>query len=200
MKISLYAFSLIFLLISCKNEEKDQQPETPPAVEQQERNREETESTRERENTREFSENSSPEADDEQPDQTNTSRGTAQGNLQSGIYIKEGENDANCSCYCIEISNGETDLCLNDQEIYIKARIAGNDGTRKIYYTQPSSKNTNEDLPWEDFDTDTPIAEITPTSNGGIELDWKGFTINGELSVDHAIYGKKTLEGKYNKQ
>jgi len=31
-------------------------------------------------------------------------------------------------------------------------------------------------------------------------LDWKGFYIDGELAVDYAIYGKKTLEGTYKKQ
>jgi hypothetical protein len=31
-------------------------------------------------------------------------------------------------------------------------------------------------------------------------LDWKGFSIDGELAVDYAIFGKKTLEGTYKKQ
>lgn len=199
MKIFLYVISMLFLLISCKNEDKDH-TDNSPAVEQQDTEFEEAETSQERENRRETSENSSPEAADDQPDQTSTSQGTAQENLQSGMYVKEGENDADCSCYCIEINNGQTELCLKDEEIYINARITESGDTKQLYFTEPSSKNTNEDLPWQDFDTNTPIAEITSSANGGIELDWKGFTIDGELSVDHAIYGKKTLEGKYKKQ
>jgi zinc D-Ala-D-Ala carboxypeptidase len=33
-----------------------------------------------------------------------------------------------------------------------------------------------------------------------MELDWLGFTINGDLAMDYAIFGKKTLEGQYKKK
>lgn len=200
MKFILYIFSLAIFLISCKNEEKEEQIETSPAIEQRENDIQNAEGPGESENRTQPSGKTAPDtAEGTSPDRESPETARA-GNLQEGRYIKEGENDADCSCYCVEITNGETELCLMDKEIYITARVSNNGGTKQLYYTKPSAKNTNEDLPWEDFDTNTPIAEITPGSNGGMELDWKGFTINGELSVDHAIYGKKTLEGKYQKQ
>lgn len=204
MKFFLYLFSLAIFFISCKNEDKEQKTDAPPNLEQRDNQAENSESPRERENRAKNTDKTAPNIDEGMSPDRETSEApnetASKTNVQSGRYIKEGENDANCSCYCVEITNGETELCLRDKDIYINARITDNNGRKQLYFSKPSAKNTNEDLPWEDFDTHTPIAEITPIENGGIELDWKGFTINGELSVDHAIYGKKTLEGKYKKQ
>lgn len=202
MKFFLYIFSLAIFFISCKNEDKEQETDSSPNLEQRDNQAENSKSSRERENRAENTEKTTPDIDGGMnPDrETPETVSETASKVQSGRYIKEGEKDANCSCYCVEITNEETELCLRDKDIYINARIASNNGTKQLFYTKPSAKNTNEDLPWEDFDTHTPIAEITLTENGAMELDWKGLTINGELSVDHAILGKKTLEGKYKKQ
>lgn len=202
MKFFLYIFSLASFFISCKNEDKEQKTDSSPNLEQRDNPAETSESPRESENRAKNPENTTPDIDEGMnPDrETSQTPNETASKVQTGRYIKEGENDANCSCYCVEITSEETELCLRDKDIYIDARITGNNGRKQLFYTKPSAKNTNKDLPWEDFDTHTPIAEITLTENGGMELDWKGFTINGELSVDHAILGKKTLEGKYRKQ
>jgi hypothetical protein len=55
-------------------------------------------------------------------------------------------------------------------------------------------------VPFNTFDTTVPIAVLTQTSNNTLTLDWKGFSVNGDLAVDYAILGKKNLEGKFVKQ
>ena len=93
--------------------------------------------------------------------------------------------------------NQNSELCLKKDEIYIQARFSKDaDGKLNVFYVKPSEKNTNDKLPWDKFDTNKPIAVLTP-SGKGLELDWKGFSIGGELAVDYALYGKKTLEGTY---
>ncbi|UJH91104.1 hypothetical protein LZ575_21045 [Antarcticibacterium sp. 1MA-6-2] len=70
-----------------------------------------------------------------------------------------------------------------------------------IYFIEPSARSSEgKDIPWKDFDKNSPIATIIPQNNGEIELDWLGFTVNGDLAMDYAIYGKKTLEGVYKKK
>lgn len=118
-----------------------------------------------------------------------------------GHYSRNDSEDDDCSCSCFELNmNQNSELCLKEEEIYIQARFSkADDGKVNVFYVRPSEKNTNKDLPWEKFDTNKPIATITP-SGQGVKLNWKGFSINGELAVDYAIYGKKTLEGTYNKK
>lgn len=123
--------------------------------------------------------------------------------ISEGKYIKEGETDPSCACYCIDINfSANNELCLQDETIYINSRMSrGKDGLMNIYLMEAASRNTEgDDIPWDDFDKNTPIATITPIANGQIELDWLGFTINGDLAMDYAIYGKKTLEGIYKKK
>ncbi|MCM4160021.1 hypothetical protein FHG64_13790 [Antarcticibacterium flavum] len=123
--------------------------------------------------------------------------------ISQGKYIKEGAADPSCDCFCIDINfSANTELCLKEETIFITGRMSkGSDGVVNIYFVEPASGNTEgDDIPWNDFDKNTPIASITPTSNGQIELDWLGFSINGDLAMDYAIYGKKTLEGIYKKK
>ncbi|SKB66775.1 hypothetical protein SAMN05660776_2403 [Salegentibacter holothuriorum] len=124
----------------------------------------------------------------------------SEGNLESTFsdssYIKNGESDCNCSCLNPEEENN-IELCLSEDNIYINAKYQESGNKVNIYYDSPSNKNTNKDIPWKEFDTNTPIAVLSAGENGNIKLDWKGFSINGELAVDYAIYGKKTLEGTY---
>ncbi len=120
----------------------------------------------------------------------------------SGRYIKTNHTeDTNCSCYCVTVTMGGTsELCLSKNELYINVRYSGNQNQLNIYYTGKSKKTSNKDLPWDKFETNIPIAVLNPTTDGGLKLDWKGFTIDGEIAVDYALFGKKTLEGTYKKQ
>jgi zinc D-Ala-D-Ala carboxypeptidase len=130
-------------------------------------------------------------------------RGTGTSAIPEGRYFKDGEEDPSCACYCVEINySATTELCLKEETIFINARMnRANDGVVNIYLVEAASRNTEgDDIPWDDFDRNIPIATITPAANGEMELDWLGFTINGDLAMDYAIYGKKTLEGTYKKK
>lgn len=122
----------------------------------------------------------------------------------SGTYIKLGEeSDADCTCYCLDINfNSTSDLCLVPNEMYIETRMQrSNDNTVNIFLVGPSVRNTTEEnIPWEQFDKNVPIASVTTIANGEIQMNWLGFTSNGDLAMDYAIYGKKTLEGIYKKK
>lgn len=123
-------------------------------------------------------------------------------NVEGNRYLKtDQQQDTQCNCYCLELDLlGTTELCLVEDEIYINSRFVKSANEVQVFYAGPSERNTNEDLPWDEFDENEPVAVITKGSNGNLELDWKGFTIDGELAVDYAIYGKKTLEGTYAKR
>lgn len=121
----------------------------------------------------------------------------------SGQYIKKGEEaDSNCGCYCLNLSSGTAELCLVNGKMYVNTRLQKNsNNTIDVFLVEPSSRSTEGmEMPWKDFDRSSPIATIKPTSNGEMELDWLGFKINGDLAVDYAIFGKKTLEGVYKKK
>ncbi|RKS43406.1 hypothetical protein BC962_2962 [Gillisia mitskevichiae] len=129
------------------------------------------------------------------------------GNLNSdltGNYIKIGEEiDNSCTCYCVNITyTANSEMCLTPSKVYINTRmVKSTNGTINIFLVNPSSKNTDgKNIPWSKFDKNTPIAKIISKENGEIELDWLGFTINGDLALDYAILGKKTLEGNYKKK
>ncbi len=119
----------------------------------------------------------------------------------SGVYIKDNHTeDSNCNCYCIDVTTtGNAELCLKEGALYINSRFSKNGNDINIYYAGKSSKTTDADIPWDQFETGTPIAVISPNKNG-FKLDWKGFSINGDLAMDYAILGKKTLEGTYKRK
>ncbi|OEY73118.1 hypothetical protein [Salegentibacter salarius] len=200
MKFYASLFCLFLILVSCKNEESNQNEELNskteksvnnniPEVEPKRSNAEGISSTSD--------ENGSESTDGNSENNTEVS----EANISGNTYIKIDESDANCNCYCLELDmNKSTELCLSENEIYINARYAQAGDDVNMYYASPSNKNTNEDLPWKEFDTNTPIAVLSAGKNGNMVLDWKGFSIDGELAVDYAIYGKKTLEGTYKKQ
>ncbi len=122
----------------------------------------------------------------------------------SGLYIKTGQEiDNSCACYCLNINySGSPELCLTPSKIFINTRMAkSNNQVTNIFYVAPSTKNIEgKDIPWSKFDKNTPIATITSKGNGEIDLDWLGFSINGDLAIDYAILGKKSLEGNYKKK
>ncbi|MFD1096700.1 hypothetical protein [Salegentibacter chungangensis] len=118
--------------------------------------------------------------------------------ISGDVYMKSGEEtDISCKCYCLDVNpGGSSELCLTKDEIYITARFESNAEGIDLYYVSPSANNTNDELPWDKFDKNIPVASLKPTPEG-LKLDWKGFSIDGKLAVDYAIYGKKTLEGEY---
>lgn len=122
----------------------------------------------------------------------------------SGTYIKLGEeSDKDCDCYCLDINyNSTSELCLIPGEMYIETRMErSNNNTVNLFLVGPSAKNTTgENIPWEEFDKNIPIASVTSIANGDLQMNWLGFTSNGDLAMDYAIYGKKTLEGIYKKK
>ncbi len=195
MKTFALSFFLMLVLISCKNEEEN-------SGDREEINTETTETvddSAESQSANRDGAQDTSEYSNESPDSSSEENKTS-GAISNGTYVKMDEDDPNCSCYCIEVTtSGQSELCLKDEEMYINARFSRENGSVQIYYAGAAAKNTNDDLPWDEFDTDTPIAEMT-SADDGMELDWKGFTINGELAVDYAIYGKKSLEGNYKKQ
>ncbi|WP_417886388.1 hypothetical protein [Zunongwangia sp.] len=130
---------------------------------------------------------------------TKDSLSTNTPNSITGNYKKVETEDSSCNCYCIKINLTEnSEFCLKEDEIYINIRFkkAKGENNYSAFYVSPSSKNKNSKLPWRKFSTTNPIASINATKNG-LKLDWLGFTINDEIAIDYAIYGKKTLEGNF---
>jgi len=121
-----------------------------------------------------------------------------------GQYIRIGEEaDLNCECYCLDLNfTSNSELCLSPDKIYINVKFEKtNNNLINVYLTDPSDINSEGDkIPWTKFSRNIPIATITPQPNGELDLDWLGFSINGDLAMDYAILGKKTLEGKFKKK
>lgn len=117
--------------------------------------------------------------------------------------IENGEAAGDCNCNCIEIDfKRPTEWCIDKDKLYITARTEKTgDNSAEVYFVSASREiEPDRKLPWGDFDTDSPVATITFTPDGGAELDWLGFSTNGEIATDYALYGKKTLEGTYKKE
>lgn len=120
----------------------------------------------------------------------------------TGIYIKTDEGAGDCSCYCLDIAlTGTSRLCLQPNKMYINVKFSQTSPDLiKVYYVNVAETGPDgKKIPFNTFDTNKPIAEIT-TSGKEIDLNWLGFSVNGDLAIDYAIFGKKTLEGKYKKQ
>lgn len=122
--------------------------------------------------------------------------------LLAGKYIHTDYlDDINCSCHCLEVKNsGTAELCLKENDLYINGRFQKQGEHINIYFSGKSGKTSNTDIPWDKFEKGTPIAVLTPAGNNTFNLDWKGFTIDGDIAVDYALLGKKTLEGTYKKK
>jgi hypothetical protein len=204
--IILIAFT--FLLISCKDNNSSQDYNNDDPVLEKEMDSDielketENSSTYSIYDSRDASdsENSSSPPSTSATTKENVTKKSESFNL-SGNFIKSGEaSNKSCACYCLDIKyEGTSELCLTPSKMYINIRFAKkNNETTNVYLVAPSSKNTTgTDIPWAKFDKNTPIATISPNENGEIELDWLGFSINGDLAIDYAILGKKALEGTY---
>lgn len=122
------------------------------------------------------------------------------------MISKEGEGSeagTGCNCDCLEISfTTPSELCISRDQMYVTVRYEKTGGnTANVYLVDPSNvENSEDELPWDEFDRKTPVATLDLQPNGTVVLDWEGFHINGELATDYAIYGKKTLEGTYQRQ
>jgi hypothetical protein len=189
-KLILIAIGCFFILSSCKNEESgDNNSETGSKLEKSQ-----SESLTESGNIKEGTNTKS------------TSKTDAEDSERAieGQYIKIGEEaDLNCGCYCLDLNfTSNSELCLSPDKIYINVKFEKtNNNLINIYLTDPSDINSEGDnIPWAKFDRNIPIATIAPQSNGELDLNWLGFSINGDLAMDYAILGKKTLEGKFKKK
>ncbi|MBZ9728877.1 hypothetical protein LB467_04195 [Salegentibacter sp. JZCK2] len=192
---------LLLVLASCKDKDRSEENETSFETEQSENNRTSESNSEKSDSDITYSENEEDESVGSSDKDSNKKQEHSEAITSGSIYVKMDESDANCSCYCIEFDmSNNTELCLLEDKMYINARYSKSGNNVNIYYVSPSNKNTKKDLSWQDFDTNTPIAVLNPGENDQMELDWKGFYIDGELAIDYAIYGKKTLEGTYKKQ
>jgi len=190
MKVHVILFTLLLAFISCgEKEEKNQRAENNKSHYNENPSREDTSEYDPKASETHNKENQSPEANE-----TTTAQ-------VSRTYIKVDENDDDCNCYCIVIEKDNScELCLLEDELYISTKFEEEGDVINVYYVGPGKRNTdNTDLPWDEFDTNEPIAVFTRGDDKTMKLDWKGFNINGELALDYAIYGKKTLEGDYKK-
>ena len=108
-----------------------------------------------------------------------------------------------CNCNCIEIDyDRATEWCIVKDKVYISARTQKTgDNTADVYFVA-SSREMSPDraFPWDEFDKNSPLATLTFQPDGSAKLDWLGFSKNGEVITDYALYGKKTLEGIYKKE
>lgn len=122
--------------------------------------------------------------------------------ITPGLYLNtEQQNDISCDCNCVNIDFTSTsELCLKKDELYINARFEENGNNVNVYFVNLASSSADDEIPWDNFETGTPIAVLSQNGNNSLKLDWKGFSINGKIAVDYALLGKKTLEGTYKKK
>lgn len=198
MKLFLTALTMILIVSSCKNNtEKD--------VLDQEISQEEISESKNQPNSERQTNANSKENDSSglnSPKESDSENNSAA--ILAGNYFKAGlENDPNCSCYCLDVQfNSTSQLCLTPKKMYINVRYEKvNEKLAHIYLIAPSDRNTEGDeIPWSKFSRNIPVATITSRNNEEIDFDWLGFTINGDLAKDYALFGKKTLEGNYIKK
>ncbi|MGB7786818.1 MAG: hypothetical protein WBL27_12010 [Salinimicrobium sp.] len=122
----------------------------------------------------------------------------------NGRYRKLIKNQpaSDCNCNCIDVDfDKPSEWCIIKDKVYISAQCRkSGDNSVDLYFIGMSREDApDRPLPWQDFDTDQPIASINFQPSGDAELDWKGFSIDGKIATDYAIFGKKTLEGTYKK-
>ena len=213
MKLSKFPMALAILFVSissCKNSDSGNDVSSDDIITIENETRDDRDpKTTDTRTTEDLNRNSN-QTNDASPDggtvthpDTPTSN-TARTSNAAGTYIKIGEeSDSNCNCYCLDLNTaGNKELCLVPGEMYITTRFQKNsDNSMDVFLVDPSARNTQgKDMPWKDFDRTSPIAKIVPQANGEMDFDWLGFKINGDLAMDYALFGKKTLEGQYKKQ
>jgi len=204
MRKLLIILIMVPLMFSCK----DKQTQNPQTEEMEIEEREPATDTSSSEGDGDLIEESATEKDGvlteetgEEPEITSSTRDRA----LEGRYIRMDppEPPDGCNCYCAEISfSTPTELCVAPNDIYISVRFS-KEGSEKanVYFVEMlRSANKENEIPWGDLDKNTPIATASLQPDGSVKLDWLGFAIDGELAVDYAIYGKKSLEGIYKRR
>lgn len=190
-KLTLIIIGFFFILNSCKNQDSDgHDPETVTASEEFP--------------SEAFTESGNTDIDSTKTESATKTDAEDQSRTIQGQYIKVGEEaDLQCGCYCLDLNfTSNSELCLSPDKMYIHVKFEKADPNLiHVYFADASEINAEgAKIPWEKFDRNIPIATLTPQANGELDLDWLGFSINGELAMDYAILGKKTLEGKFKKK
>ena len=199
---------LLPLVFSCRDGEK----ENPESGAIQYEDREISTDTSSQGENADLVEESATEKDGVQTEETEEEAGEEPANTETtqkrslaGDYIRVDppEPPDGCNCYCVEVSfSTPTELCISPNDIYISARFTRNgDNKANVYFVEMlKATGTETEIPWGDFDKTTPIATASLQPDGSVKLDWLGFAIDGEIAVDYAIYGKKSLEGIYKRK
>ena len=130
-----------------------------------------------------------------------TDTNTAITSSSEGTYVNIDNVDAAAGCNTINLNfNTATPLCIDKDGIIISVSYSRSGNIVIITFNGVIENQKDDTIPFEDFDTNTTLAEITLKPNGFLKLDWKGFTINNDLATDYAILGKKNLEGTFKKK
>lgn len=118
--------------------------------------------------------------------------------------MDDDKTSSGCDCNCLTINLTQTqNLCI-DKEANINIEVKFKEAEKSdlvVYYVNgKGNMEGQKDIPWADFDKNSPLATINFTSPNSFKLDWKGFMQNGEIAMDYAVLGKKNLEGKYTRK
>ena len=198
MRVTLILLCLILSITSCVDSKKENDPEADSNqniyqnVDQNESS--DSENDAEGSNANSITNNSDSETKAESKKEKSDTN-------FAGTYINTAHlEDNSCQCYCLEVTSSSSELCLKENELFVNARFEQKGQNIEIYYDGKSSRTSNDDIPWDTFENGIPIAVLSPEGNDTMKLDWKGFSIDGKIAIDYALFGKKTLEGTYKKK
>lgn len=197
MRTTIYLFCLILCLSSCQDKEKKEENDQ---TFQQDEPKDDLGTSAQDQPINQNRDN--PDSNTSKPDSGENDVNENPVEDISGVYLNtEHSEDSNCNCYCIDVkTNGTSELCLTEDKLYINGRFEKSGNNINIYYSGKTSGTTDKEIPWDEFETGTPIAVLSPAGDGSLKLDWKGFSIDGQIAIDYALFGKKTLEGTYKKK
>jgi len=154
--------------------------------------------------TREEAEAIENDAIENEDNRTNTSDDKnleISGELPNGTYINTENEDADTGCNMLMLNySAPTSLCIDKEGITISVNYKKNGQNTEVFFNGLVENKSDKKIPFNTFDKNVPIAVITQKTNNSLTLDWKGFSVNGDLAIDYAILGKKNLEGDFKKQ
>ena len=197
MRTVIILFCLFLSLTSCNDSKKENDPDAYP---DQNINQNADQNLDNNSQNAEES-NEDPQSDNSDLEYKSESKTNNDAENITGTYINiDHLEDNSCQCFCLEVTTSTSELCLKEGDLFVNARFQQKGDQVEIYFDGKSSRTSNDEIPWDKFETGTPIAVLSPEANGTMKLDWKGFSIDGKIAVDYALYGKKTLEGTYKKK
>ena len=197
MRTTIILFCLFLSLTSCNDSKKENDPDAYP---DQNINQNADQNLDNNSQNAEES-NEDPQSDNSDLENKSESKTNSDAENITGTYINTDHlEDNSCQCFCLEVTTSTSELCLKEGDLFVNARFQQKGDQVEIYFDGKSSRTSNDEIPWDKFETGTPIAVLSPEANGTMKLDWKGFSIDGKIAVDYALYGKKTLEGTYKKK